>query len=77
MHTVDVCIICFLDPFFCGLMDVILDVPLCGLCLDPSCDLLNLGHNDIDCKSFVAIIGQTMGGIMPLTVKERNLNQVP
>ena len=47
MHSINICIIGFLDPFLGGLSDFFLNFLLCVVGLTPGGDLLDFRHNDI------------------------------
>ena len=79
MHPIGIRFICFIDPFFSGLLDFILYFPLRRLGFASGGDLLDIGHDTIHNMCFSSIIGRTLGVVMAwlVTFKACDRHLVP
>ena len=64
MHTIDICFVGVIDPFFSGLSNFVLYLPLCRMGFASSGDLLDVSHDTIHGRCFSSIIGRTLGSVM-------------
>ena len=64
VHSIDVCLVSFVDPFPGSLSDFVLNLPLGCLDFTTRGDLLNVSHDTIHDRCFSSVIGRALGSVM-------------